>query len=65
VRGFREPDLGQLFYRFLNTTNFYQVNGNPNLGTEYAHSVWVGGEFPSRNRRTRLRMRFTMAQERR
>jgi outer membrane receptor for ferrienterochelin and colicin len=24
-RGFRAPDLGQLFYRFLSPTNFYQV----------------------------------------
>jgi len=24
-RGFRAPDLGQLYYRFLNPTNFYQV----------------------------------------
>jgi outer membrane receptor for ferrienterochelin and colicins len=28
-RGFRAPDLGQLFYRVLNPTNFYQVIGNP------------------------------------
>jgi outer membrane receptor for ferrienterochelin and colicins len=28
-RGFRAPDLGQLFYRFLNPTNFYHVIGNP------------------------------------
>ena len=27
--GFRAPDLGQLYYRFLNPTNFYQVIGNP------------------------------------
>ena len=53
-RGFRAPDLGQLFYRFLNPTNFYQVIGNPNLRPEYAHSVQVGGEFTSRNRRARF-----------
>ena len=64
-RGFRAPDSGQLFYRFLNPTNFYQGAGNPNLRPEYAHSVQVGGEFTSRNRRTRLGARFTMAQERR
>jgi outer membrane receptor for ferrienterochelin and colicin len=62
-RGFRALDLGQLLYCFLNRTNFYQVTGHPNLLTEYAHSVRVGGEFTSRNRRTRLGMRFTMAQE--
>ncbi|HEY8461366.1 MAG TPA: TonB-dependent receptor, partial [Blastocatellia bacterium] len=53
-RGFRAPDLGQLFYRFLNPTNFYQVIGNPNLRPEYAHSIQVGGEFTSRNRRARF-----------
>ncbi len=53
-RGFRAPDLGQLFYRFLNPTNFYQVIGNPNLRPEYAHSVQIGGEFTSRNRRARF-----------
>jgi outer membrane receptor for ferrienterochelin and colicins len=53
-RGFRAPDLGQLFFRFLNPTNFYQVIGNPNLRPEYAHSVQVGGEFTSRNRRARF-----------
>jgi outer membrane receptor protein involved in Fe transport len=52
-RGFRVADLGQLFYRSLNPTNFYQVTGNPNLRPEYAHSVQIGGEFTSRNRRTR------------
>ena len=53
-RGFRAPDLGQLFFRFLNPTNFYQVIGNPNLRPEKAHSIQAGGEFTSRNRRARL-----------
>lgn len=53
-RGFRAPDLGQLYYRFLNPTNFYQVIGNPNLKPEHANSVQLGGEFTSRNRRVRL-----------
>jgi outer membrane receptor for ferrienterochelin and colicins len=53
-RGFRAPDLGQLFYRFLNPTNLYQVIGNPNLRPEKAHSLQFGGEFTSRNRRARL-----------
>ncbi len=53
-RGFRAPDLGQLFYRFLNPTNQYQVIGNPNLRPEYAHSVQIGSEFTSRNRRARF-----------
>ncbi|HEY8550815.1 MAG TPA: TonB-dependent receptor, partial [Vicinamibacterales bacterium] len=53
-RGFRAPDLGQLYYRFLNPTNFYQVIGNPNLDPEYANSYQLGGEFTSRGRRARL-----------
>lgn len=53
-RGFRAPDLGQLYFRFLNPTNSYQVIGNPNLKPEYANSYQVGGEFNSRNRRARL-----------
>lgn len=53
-RGFRAPDLGQLFYRFLNPTNFYQVIGNPNLNPEYADSVQIGSEFTARNRRARF-----------
>lgn len=53
-RGFRAPDLGQLFYRFLNPTNFYQVIGNPSLRPEYANSFQLGGEFTSRGRRARL-----------
>jgi outer membrane receptor for ferrienterochelin and colicins len=53
-RGFRAPDLGQLFYRFLNPTNFYQVIGNPNLDPEYANSIQIGSEFTARNRRARF-----------
>lgn len=53
-RGFRAPDLGQLFYRFLNPTNLYQVIGNPNLRPEYAHSVQIGSEFTSLSRRARF-----------
>lgn len=53
-RGFRAPDLGQLFYRFLNPTNLYQVIGNPNLRPEYAHSVQLGSEFSLPNRRARF-----------
>jgi len=40
-RGFRAPDLGQLYYRFLNPTNLYQVIGNPNLRPERSSS-WQG-----------------------
>lgn len=53
-RGFRAPDLGQLYYRFLNPTNFYQVIGNPTLEPEYADSVQVGAELVTSGRRARL-----------
>jgi outer membrane receptor for ferrienterochelin and colicins len=53
-RGFRAPDLGQLFYRFLNPTNLYQVIGNPNLRPEYANSYQIGSEFTSLNHRARF-----------
>ncbi len=35
-RGFRAPDLGQLYYKFYNPTNFYQVFGNPTLSPEHS-----------------------------
>ncbi len=53
-RGFRAPDLGQLYYRFLNPTNFYQVIGNPALRPEHADSWQAGAEFSARGGRTRL-----------
>jgi outer membrane receptor for ferrienterochelin and colicins len=53
-RGFRAPDLGQLYYRFLNPTNFYQVIGNPNLQPEYADSIQIGSEYSSASRRVRF-----------
>ncbi|HKX27267.1 MAG TPA: TonB-dependent receptor [Blastocatellia bacterium] len=53
-RGFRAPDLGQLFYRFLNPTNFYQVIGNPNLRPEYANTFQAGAEFTTHSRRARF-----------
>lgn len=53
-RGFRAPDLGQLYYRFLNPSNLYQVIGNPNLQPEYATSLQVGGEFTTPGRRARV-----------
>lgn len=43
-RGFRAPDLGQLYYRFLNPTNLYQVIGNPHLEPERSTSWQVGLE---------------------
>ncbi|MCA1652050.1 MAG: TonB-dependent receptor, partial [Acidobacteria bacterium] len=53
-RGFRAPDLGQLYYRFLSPSNFYQVIGNPTLAPEYAHSWQLGGEYIAPRRRARL-----------
>ena len=41
-RGFRAPDVGQLYYRFLNPTNLYQVIGNPHLEPERSRS-WQAG----------------------
>lgn len=53
-RGFRAPDLGQLYYRFLSPSNFYQVIGNPSLNPEYAHSWQAGGDVTLANRRVRF-----------
>lgn len=53
-RGFRAPDLGQLYYRFLSPSNFYQVIGNPGLSPEYAHSWQVGGDYTPSGRRLRV-----------
>ncbi len=57
-RGFRAPDLGQLFFRFLNPTNFYQVIGNPKLEPERANSWQFGGEFTTHDRRMRFGINF-------
>lgn len=53
-RGFRAPDLGQLYYRFLNPTNFYQVLGNPGLRPEHADSWQAGAEWSSHGGRARV-----------
>jgi outer membrane receptor for ferrienterochelin and colicins len=53
-RGFRAPDLGQLYYRFLSPSNFYQVIGNPQLEPEFADSWQLGGEYTAPQRRARL-----------
>lgn len=52
-RGFRAPDLGQLYYRFLNPSNLYQVIGNQNLDAEYGDSIQVGAEYAPSHRRVR------------
>jgi outer membrane receptor for ferrienterochelin and colicins len=41
-KGFRAPDLGQLYFRFANPASFYQVIGNPNLEPEVGAS-WSTG----------------------
>ncbi len=41
-RGFRAPDLGQLYFRFLNPTSFYQVIGNPHLAPETSTTTQAG-----------------------
>ena len=53
-RGFRAPDLGQLYYRFLNPTSLYQVLGNPDLNPEHSGSWQAGGEYMTRDRRLRF-----------
>lgn len=53
-RGFRAPDIGQLYYRFLNPSSIYQVIGNMHLEPEYAHSVQIGGEYATPARRARF-----------
>lgn len=53
-RGFRAPDIGQLYYRFMNPSNIYQVIGNPNLQPEYANSVQLGAEYATPGRRARF-----------
>jgi outer membrane receptor for ferrienterochelin and colicins len=53
-RGFRAPDLGQLYYRFLSPSNFYQVIGNPALEPEYSNSWQFGGEYVAPQRRARV-----------
>ena len=41
-QGFRAPDLGQLYYRFLTTSGIYQIIGNPNLRPESSASTQFG-----------------------
>ena len=53
-RGFRAPDLGQLYYRFLSPSNIYQVIGNPALEPEYADSWQFGTEYTFPRRRARF-----------
>lgn len=47
-RGFRAPDLGQLYFRFANPASFYQVIGNPNLQPETSRSFSAGVDYRKR-----------------
>ena len=55
-RGFRAPDLGQLFYRFANPASFYQVIGNPNLQPETSRSFSTGIDYRARRFRAGLNL---------
>lgn len=57
-KGFRAPDLGQLFYRFSNPSSFYQVIGNPSLSPETAGSWQAGAEFSGFKRKARLGINY-------
>ena len=57
-RGFRAPDLGQLYYRFYNVSNFYQVFGNPNLRPEHSGSWQAGAEYSSTKKTYRFGVNF-------
>ncbi len=47
-KGFRAPDLGQLYFRFANPASFYQVIGNPTLQPETSRSFSTGVDFRAR-----------------
>lgn len=57
-RGFRAPDLGQLYFRFFNPTNLYQVFGNPNLRPEHSGSWQIGAEYSSTKKDYRFGVNF-------
>ncbi len=57
-RGFRAPDLGQLYFRFFNPTNLYQVFGNPNLSPEHSGSWQIGAEYSSTKKDYRFGVNF-------
>lgn len=57
-RGFRAPDLGQLYFRFYNPTNLYQVFGNPKLSPEHSGSWQVGAEYSSTKKDYRFGVNF-------
>ena len=52
--GFRAPDLGQLYFRFANPANFYQVIGNPTLKPEHSRTFQAGVLYRHRRYRAGL-----------
>ena len=44
-RGFRAPDLGQLYFRFQNPSHFYQVIGNTHLEPEESTTYQLGFDY--------------------
>lgn len=57
-RGFRAPDLGQLYYKFANPLFRYQVLGNQDLQPEHSGSWQLGGEFNGFSRKLRFGLNF-------
>ncbi len=57
-RGFRAPDLGQLYYRLYNPTNLYQVFGNPKLSPEHSGSWQIGADYSSTKKTYRFGFNF-------
>lgn len=55
-KGFRAPDLGQLYYRFANPASYYQVIGNPNLQPENSRTFSAGADY----RWERVRLSVTL-----
>ena len=55
-QGFRAPDLGQLYYRFLTPSGIYQIIGNPSLSPESSTTTQLG--FDSTVGRLRLSTTF-------
>ena len=44
-RGFRAPDLGQLYFRFQNPTHHYQIIGNTHLQPERSTTYQAGFDY--------------------
>ncbi|MCY3777550.1 MAG: TonB-dependent receptor, partial [Candidatus Aminicenantes bacterium] len=44
-RGFRAPDLGQLYFRFQNPAHYYQVIGNTHLQPERSTTYQAGFDY--------------------